>query len=194
LVQRRSRALEALFNVQRIGKDESVTERTLEVADGLIVSLDYTLRLENDEVIDSSEGESPLEYVQGQAQIVPGLEKALYGMGVGEKKHIVVEPAEGYGERNPKANQVVPRDAFQGDIELETGMPIRVSDGSGRTATAFVADVNPETVKLDFNHPLAGETLYFEVEIADLRAPTAADMMGGCGSCGGCSTASEGCC
>jgi FKBP-type peptidyl-prolyl cis-trans isomerase SlyD len=166
----------------------------LEVADGLIVSLDYTLRLDNDEVIDSSEGQSPLEYIQGQNQIVPGLEKALYGMTVGEERHIVVEPAEGFGERNPEANQVVPRDAFQGDVELEAGMPIRVSDGSGRTATAFVADVSPETVKLDFNHPLAGETLYFQVEIAGLREPTAADLMGDCGSCAGCSTSSAGCC
>jgi FKBP-type peptidyl-prolyl cis-trans isomerase SlyD len=171
-----------------------MTEKTLEVTDGVVVSLDYTLRLDTDEVIDSSEGQSPLEYVQGQNQIVPGLEKALYGMAVGEKKDVVVDPAEGYGERNPEANQVVPRDAFQGDVELEAGMPIRVSDGSGRTATAFVADVNPETVKLDFNHPLAGETLYFEVEIAGLREPTAVDMMGGCGTCGGCATASEGCC
>jgi FKBP-type peptidyl-prolyl cis-trans isomerase SlyD len=166
----------------------------LEVADGLIVSLDYTLRLDNDEVIDSSEGQSPLEYIQGQNQIVPGLEKALYGMSVGEEKHVVVEPAEGYGERNPEANQVVPRDAFQGDVELEAGMPIRVSDGSGRAATAFVANVSPETVKLDFNHPLAGETLYFQVEIAGLREPTAADLMGACGSCAGCSTSSAGCC
>jgi FKBP-type peptidyl-prolyl cis-trans isomerase SlyD len=181
------------FNAQRTRKDRSVTERTLGVADGLVVSLDYTLRLEDDEIIDSSEGQSPLEYVQGQNQIVTGLEKALYGMGVGDKKHVVVEPTEGYGERNPEANQVVPRDAFQADVELEAGMPIRVSDGSGRIATAFVADVRPETVKLDFNHPLAGETLYFEVEIAGLREPTAADMMGGCGSCGGCSTPSQGC-
>jgi FKBP-type peptidyl-prolyl cis-trans isomerase SlyD len=166
----------------------------LEVADGLMVSIDYTLRLDNDDIIDSSEGRPPLQYVQGQNQIVPGLENALYGMAIGEKKHVVVEPTEGYGERNPEANQVVPRDAFQGDVELKAGMPIRVSDGSGRTATAVVADVSPETVKLDFNHPLAGETLYFEVEIAGLREPTAADMMGSCGPCGGCSGPSEGCC
>jgi FKBP-type peptidyl-prolyl cis-trans isomerase SlyD len=192
-VQRKCRHLKFCFDVQRTGKDRSVIEKTLGVADGLIVSLDYTLRLEDDEVIDSSEGRSPLEYMQGQNQIVPGLEKALYGMAVGEKKHVVVEPAEGYGERNPDANQVIPRDAFQRDAELEVGMPVQVSDGSGRRATAFVADVSPETVKLDFNHPLAGETLYFQVEIAGLREPTAADLMGGCGSCGGCSTSSAGC-
>ena len=171
-----------------------MTEKTLEVSDGMVVSLEYTLRLDNDEIVDTSEGRPPLEYVQGQQQIVPGLEKALYGMEVGEKKQVVVEPAEGYGERNPEANQVVPRDAFQEDAELERGMPIRVSDGGGRTATAFVAEVNPETVKLDFNHPLAGEQLYFDVEIADLREASSADLMGGCGTCGGCSSSSEGCC
>lgn len=168
-----------------------MTEKTLEVSDGMVVSLDYTLRLDNDEIVDTSEGRPPLEYVQGQQQIVPGLEQALYGMQVGEEKQVVVEPAEGYGERDPEANQVVPRDAFQEDAELERGMPIRVSDGGGRTATAFVAEVNPETVKLDFNHPLAGETLHFDVEIAGLREASSADLMGGCGTCGG---SSEGCC
>lgn len=146
-----------------------MTEKSQEVSDGIVVSLEYTLRLDNDEVIDSSEGRPPLEFVQGEHQIVPGLEEELYGMEVGEEKDVVVEPAEGYGERNPEANQVVPRDAFQESVELETGMPIRVSDGSGRTATAFIADVHPDTVKLDFNHPLAGEKLYFRVRIVDLR-------------------------
>lgn len=152
----------------------------------MVVSLDYSLHLGDEEIIDSSEGQPPLEFVQGQQQIVPGLEQALYGMEVGEKKDVVVEPADGYGERNPEANQVVPRDAFEEGAELKAGMPIRVSDGSGRTATAFVADVGSETVKLDFNHPLAGETLHFHVEIAGVREATNADMMGGCCSCGSC--------
>lgn len=167
-----------------------MTEKSLEVSDGMVVSLEYTLRLEDEEIIDSSEGQPPLEFVQGQRQIVPGLEQALYGMEVGEEKDVVVEPGEGYGERNPEANQVVPRDAFQADVELEPGMPIRVSDESGRTATAFVADVNPDTVKLDFNHPLAGETLHFHVAIADLREASEADL----GGCAGCSGSSGGCC
>ena len=168
-----------------------MTERTPEVSDGMVVSLEYTLRLDNEELIDSSEGQPPLEFVQGQRQIVPGLEQALYGMAVGEKKDVVVEPGEGYGKRNPEANQVVPRDAFQADVELEPGMPIRVSDDSGRTATAFVADVNPDTVKLDFNHPLAGETLHFHVEIAGVREASNADLGGGCAECSG---SSGGCC
>lgn len=167
-------------------------DKSREVSDGMVVSLEYTLRLDNEEVIDSSDGQPPLEFVQGQRQIVPGLEKALYGMEVGEEKDVVVEPAEGYGERNPEANQVVPRDAFQEGVELERGMPIQVSDDSGRTATAFIADVRPDTVKLDFNHPLAGERLYFHVRIAGLREASDADLMAG--TCGGCASSSEGCC
>ena len=172
-------------------KGQPVKEQSAEVADGMVVSLEYNLQLEDETVIDSSEGKPPLQFVQGQHQIVPGLERALYGMEVGDKKDVVVEPAEGYGERNPEANQVVPRDAFGAGSELEPGMPIRVSDGSGRTATAFVAELGDETVELDFNHPLAGETLYFEVEIAGLREATSADMMGGCGTCGGCSSSAD---
>ena len=167
-----------------------MTEKTLEVSDGRIVCLDYTLRLENDEIVDSSEDREPIEFVQGQRQVVPGLEDELYGMEVGEKKTVVVEPAQGYGERNPEASQLVPRDAIQEDLEIEPGMPIRVSDGSGRTATAFVAEVDDESVKLDFNHPLAGETLHFDVEVVDVREASAADLMGGCGTCSGCSTSS----
>lgn len=170
-----------------------VTEKTLEVSDGMVVCLDYTLRLDSDEVVDSSENREPIEFVQGQGQIVPGLEKELYGLEVGQEETVVVEPAEGYGERNPEANQVVPRDAFQEGVDLEVGMPIQVSDGSGRTATAFVARVGDDSVKLDFNHPLAGETLHFAVEVVDVREPTADDLMGECGTCGGCSTSSE-CC
>jgi len=167
-----------------------VTEQTLEIADGRIVCLDYTLRLDNDEVVDTSEEREPIEFVQGQRQIVPGLEDALYGMEAGDEKSVVVEPAEGYGERNPEASQDVPRDAFQEGVELEAGMPIQVSDGSGRTATAFVAEVGDEAVKLDFNHPLAGETLHFDVEVVDVREASAADLAGGCGTCCGCSSES----
>ena len=155
-----------------------MTEQTLEVSDGRIVCLDYTLRLDNDEVVDTSEEREPIEFVQGQQQIVPGLEDALYGMEAGEAKSVVVDPAEGYGERNPEANQDVPRDAIQ------------VSDGSGRTATAFIAEVGDNSVKLDFNHPLAGERLHFDVEVVDVREASAADLMGGCGTCGGCSSGS----
>lgn len=170
-----------------------MTEDRLEVTDGMIVCLDYTLRLDDGEIVDTSEERDPLAFVQGQRQIVPGLERQLYGMEVGEEKQVVLNPAEGYGERDPEATQDVPRDVFEEDLDLQPGMPIQVSDGTGRRATAFVAAVGDESVELDFNHPLAGETLHFTVEVVDLREATEADLMSGCGTCGGCSPAS-GCC
>ncbi len=167
-----------------------MTEKPLEVSDGMLVCLDYTLRLDDGQIVDSSEDREPIEFVQGQQQIVPGLEQQLYGMEIGEERNVVVEPARGYGERNPEANQVVPRDAFQEGLDLEPGMPIQVSDGSGRTATAFVAKLDDESVKLDFNHPLAGETLHFDVEVVDVREANAANLGSGCSTCSGCSTPS----
>ena len=167
-----------------------MTDNSLEISDGMTVCLDYTLRLEGGEVVDTSEDREPIEFVQGQQQIVPGLEQELYGMVAGDEKSVVVEPPQGYGERNPDASQVVPRDAFEDGFEPESGMPIRVSDDSGRTATAFIAEVNDQSVKLDFNHPLAGETLHFDVEVVDVRETSSAGVMGGCGTCSGCSTPS----
>jgi FKBP-type peptidyl-prolyl cis-trans isomerase SlyD len=161
------------------------------VADGLLVGLDYTLRLDDQEVIDTSTGRGPLEFVQGQGRIVSGLEQALYGMSIGDEKDVVVAPAEGYGERDPDALQAVSRDIFPPDVTLEPEIAFRMHDDQGRMFVAYVADVQPEDILLDFNHPLAGETLYFHVKISALRAATAEDLGPGCGTCGGCSP--EGC-
>lgn len=155
-----------------------MTEKALEVSDGMVINLDYTLRLDDGNVVDTSEGREPLEFVQGQGQIVPGLENALYGMEVGDKKKVVVEPKDGYGERDAEAKQVVPNDAFPEDVDLEEGMGLQVRDGSGRTMMAFVDEILPEGVRLDFNHPLAGKRLHFEVEIADLQQAADAEIGG----------------
>ena len=89
-----------------------MTETELRVANDLIVSLDYTLRLEDGEVIDTSTGEEPLEFLQGRGQIIPGLEQALYGMAVDDEKDAVVAPADGYGDRDPDAFEMVAHDVF----------------------------------------------------------------------------------
>jgi len=93
-----------------------MTERDLIVADDLVVSLDYTLQLDDGETIDTSEGDEPLEFIQGHGEIVPGLEQALYGMAVGDEKELVVRPEDGYGELDPDAYQTIPRDAFSGSL------------------------------------------------------------------------------
>ena len=103
---------------------------------------------------------------------------------------MLLKPAQGYGERNPEASQDVPRDAFEENVQLEPEMPIQVSDGSGRTATVFVAEIGDESVKLDFNHPLAGETLRSDVEVVAVREASATDLMGACGACTACSPSS----
>lgn len=146
---------------------------TNSVGDDKVISLDYTLRLDDGEIVDSSSGREPLEFIQGQGQIIPGLEQELYGMEVGDEKAVTVTPEDGYGERQADRVQTIPRDAFPDDMELEQGMQVRLQDSnSGQVFEAFVEEIHPESVKLDFNHPLAGETLYFDVKIAGVREAT----------------------
>jgi FKBP-type peptidyl-prolyl cis-trans isomerase SlyD len=151
----------------------------LTVADGMVVSLDYTLRLDDGQVIDSSEGDEALQFLQGQGQIIPGLEQALYGMTVGEEKEVEVAPADGYGESDPDAYQMVPNDVFPADLELNEGLGLRMRNEAGEPVEAYVADIRPEGVLLDFNHPLAGKTLFFQVKIADLRPGTSEELAHG---------------
>jgi len=153
-----------------------MTDTRLEVVDDLVVSLDYTLRLDDEEVIDASEDQEPLEFLQGRGEIIPGLEQALYGMAVGDEKDIVVAPADGYGEQDPDAFELVERDIFPPDLDLKPGNGLRMRDSSGQALVAYVTEVRPEEVVLDFNHPLAGETLYFSVKIADLRLATSEEL------------------
>lgn len=156
-----------------------MTETKLTVADGMVVSLDYTLRLDDGQVIDSSDGREAFQFLQGRGQIIPGLEQALYGMAIGEEKEVEVTPADGYGETDPDAYQRVPHDIFPQDMELTEGTELHLKDQSGRAIEAYVAEISPEGVLLDFNHPLAGETLYFQVRITDLRPGTSEELAHG---------------
>jgi FKBP-type peptidyl-prolyl cis-trans isomerase SlyD len=153
-----------------------VTKPELKVSDDLVVSLEYTLRLDDGEVIDASAEDEPLEFLQGQGQIIPGLEQTLYGMAVGDEKEVVVAPADGYGERDSDAQELVDRDVFPPDLDLKPGTGIRMKDETGRTFAAYVTDVRPDGVLLDFNHPLAGETLHFQVKISALRPATSEEL------------------
>ncbi len=138
------------------------------VSSGTRVSIEYTLRLEDKAVIDTNVGSEPLTYVQGSDQIVPGLQKGLEGMRIGESKQVTIKPEEGYGAVNPKdfvevKNEQVPQDA------LTVGAQLEGRDDSGRPFYARVVEVKKQTVVLDFNHPLAGKTLFFEVKILDIQ-------------------------
>lgn len=158
-----------------------MTEKEMKIEDGMVVSMDYTLHADDEagEVLDSSEGRSPLQFMQGQGQIIPGLERELYGLSVGDQKSVTVEPVDGYGEEDPDAYSEVPRDAFPGDMQPEPGMSLGVRDEAGNVYQAYVEEVRPDSVILNFNHPLAGQKLYFDVRIADLRQATAEEIAHG---------------
>ncbi len=138
---------------------------------GRVVAMDYTLHVDG-EKIDSSEGREPLEYLQGAGNIIPGLEREITGMEVGESKQVVVSPADGYGESDPEAFIEVPRSEFPSDIPLELGLELQVQDPSGNPMYARIDAITDESVRLDFNHPLAGKELHFSVQIVGLREPT----------------------
>lgn len=156
-----------------------MADKNLMVTDGMVVSLDYTLRLQDGQIVDSSSGKEPLEYLHGTGQIIPGLEDGLDGMVIGEERQLTVAPADGYGERDPDSLQTVPSDFFPGDIEVVPGMAIQVRDENDQVFPVYVAEVRTQGVVLDFNHPLAGETLYFDTRVVGVRPATTEELSHG---------------
>lgn len=146
------------------------------VQDGKVVSLAYTLRLTNGEVIDFSDANEPLEYLHGAANIVPGLERALTGLQIGQSKEVEVAPADGYGAYDPEEVEVVEREQLPKEFPLELGMTLAVSDDEGNLEEAYVREIGPNSVTLDYNHPLAGQALLFSVEVVDVREATAEEL------------------
>ncbi len=145
------------------------------VQDGLVVSMDYKLTVDG-EVLDSSEDAGPLQFLAGYGNIVPGLEREMAGMKIGESKDVVVAPADGYGEFDEEAFMEVPRNEFPSDLQLEEGIELNVTDEDGQNQYARVENITDESVRLDFNHPLAGAELHFNVKVVALRDPTKEEL------------------
>ena len=143
----------------------------LKVQDGQVVLMEYTLRVDG-EILDSSSGHEPLEFLQGAGNIIPGLEDELYGMAIGESKLVIVQPEDGYGIIDSEAFVEVPREQFPSNIPMEEGIEIQVTDENGSPMNARIDSVNDDTVTLDFNHPLAGKELHFDAKIVGLREAT----------------------
>jgi len=148
------------------------------VADDVVVSLEYKLTV-GGEVVDEADQGDPLEYLQGHNNIIPGLEKELYGMGIGDKKAVTVAARDAYGEKDPEAFIEVPRSEFPPEIPLDPGITLQVRDDQGRLMDARIEKVSGDSVTLNFNHPLAGVDLHFEVVIADLRQATEQELAHG---------------
>ena len=136
---------------------------------GDTVRIHYTGTLDDGTVFDSSEGRDPLEFAVGSGMIISGLDKAIPGMAVGDKKIVNVPSAEAYGDVNPDARQAVPRDQFPDDIPMEVGTQLQMQGPNGQAMVVTIAEVAEAEVTLDANHALAGKDLTFAIEIVDIQ-------------------------
>lgn len=150
----------------------------MKTANDRVVTLHYTLTDDSGAVLDSSAGSPPMSYLHGHGNIIPGLERALEGMAAGFKSTVTVPAVEGYGEKNPEAVFEAPREHFPPEMELAPGMQVTSESRDGAMPLTIV-EVTDSVVVLDGNHPLAGKTLHFDVEIVDIRAATEEELTHG---------------
>jgi FKBP-type peptidyl-prolyl cis-trans isomerase SlyD len=146
----------------------SQPQPAIAVAPGYQVSLEYTLSDEKGAQIQTNKGEAPLVYTPGKQEILPGLEKALDGMHVGEEKDVKLPPEEAYGPIDKEAFQEVPKSSIPA-AGLKVGAPLRAQSPDGRTMLARVSEIKDKTVVVDLNHPLAGKTLAFHVKVLEVK-------------------------
>ena len=139
-----------------------------QVKPGDTVRIHYTGTLADGSTFDSSAGRDRLEFTVGSGQIIPGLDIALPGMAVGDKKVVEVPCAQAYGEADPNARQAVPRAEIPADIPLDLGTQLQVQTPTGQVMQVVVAEVTDTEVTLDANHPLAGRDLTFAIELMDI--------------------------
>lgn len=147
----------------------------MKIANDLAIAIHYTLTDDAGETLDSSIGAEPLTYLQGHANIIPGLESQLDGLVVGDKKQVKVAPADGYGEFDESLIQDVPREMFTGVDTIEVGMAFEVNGPDGHHLVE-VTQVSDETITINGNHALAGKALNFDVEVVEVREPTAEEL------------------
>ena len=155
------------------------------VENGMFVSVHYTGTLDNGEQFDSSEGRPPLEFKSGGGQMIKGFDAQVLGMSLNEKKTFTLPPAEAYGERNEDYMHEFPRAEIPAEITPEVGQTLALTSPEGQHIPARIVAVDDEKVTFDLNHPLAGQSLTFEVEVVGISdTPTQAPA--GCG--GNCSS------
>lgn len=157
-----------LFFGEAAESTEVKNEEVKMVSEGNMIKVNYTLTVDG-QVIDSSKKDSPLEFKVGSKQVITGFESAVIGMRIGEKKSFKVAPGEGYGPENPSAIQKVTKDRLPADPKPEVGMALHAKTATGQTLTGRITEIQDDTVVIDFNHPLAGKTLNFEVEIMEIN-------------------------
>lgn len=147
----------------------------MQITTGSVVVFDYTLTDDDKDIIDSSTGSEPLAYIQGEGQIVPGLEKAMEGKKAGDTFKISIPPEEAYGIHDPENISVVPADQIEGGEELEEGMQLH-TEGEFGEQTVIITKIVGNEITIDGNHPLAGMTLHFDIAIRDVRPATEEEL------------------
>ena len=137
------------------------------ITEGNLVKVSYTLRVDGN-VVDNTEEEKPFEFQIGKNQVIPGFEEGIKGMEVGEKKSFEVSPDKGYGYEDPRGMQEVPKDKLSPDVKPEVGMTLHGTRPDGQTFSARITEVKENVIVVNLNHPLAGKTLNFEVDVIEV--------------------------
>lgn len=148
---------------------------TLMIGKNSVVAINYTLTNDAGEVMDSSEGRDPLTYLHGAHNLIPGLEQQLEGKTAGASFKATIAPADGYGESDPSMIQTLPREMFRGVDNIEVGMGFTAQGPQGQQHIVVTA-INGDEVTVDGNHPMAGKTLHFAVEVISVREATAEEI------------------
>lgn len=143
--------------------------RELAVGPGTKVTLHFAVQLENGDVVDTNFEREPATFTVGDGNLLPGFEKALFGMYEGEHKTLVIKPEEGFGQRNPNNIQEIPRSQFNPELELTEGLMLSFADAQKMELPGVVQRFDDEVVVIDFNHPLAGRDILFEVAILKIE-------------------------
>ncbi len=148
----------------------------MQIRENCVVSIHYTLTNGAGDQLDSSSGQDPFTYLHGARGIIPGLERALEGKSPGDEFQVTIPPAEAYGEVNEGLIQSIPREAFAGIDNLEPGMQFQTRDPNGQTLNITIREVADDSVRIDANHPLAGQALHFDVSITGVREATEEEL------------------
>ena len=150
----------------------------MQVADDTVVSVHFSLTDADGELIDRSADQEPLAYLHGRGNLIPGLENALAGKAAGENFTLTLEPEQAYGEYDRELVQTIPVSDLEGVDDIEQGMQLETENPDG-PKTVWVSKIEGDQVTLDGNHPLAGETLTFEIELVEVREPTENELTHG---------------
>lgn len=152
------------------GKMNSMTE-SMTITEGSTITLHFALLLEDGQVVDSTfEREKPASFVFGDGSLLPSVEANLLGLRSGDKETFALAPEQAFGQRNPANIQRFPRSQFSADMELYEGSVISFADAARAELPGVVTSFDDERVEVDFNHPLAGRSLLFKVEILEVQA------------------------